>query len=403
MRWMFVYLGCMLALNGTVAWYLRQQIATGYGDFAIFYTAGKILGSGQRLRLYDSGLQFEVQQRFAPGVTTRQNGPLPYNHPPFEALIFWPMAKLSYVTAFDVWTGLNLGALLVAILVLRRRIQWLQSRSAGVWLVVALVFFPVSITLLQGQDSLWLLLLFALAYVSIERDEEFAAGCWLGVGLFRPQIVLPVMLLFALRRRWRLWGGFGLVAAGLAGLSVAIVGWRAALGYPEFVLRVDQNSAGVSKTWGMPNLHGLVDSLLAGFGVSELFVSILTVLLSVAMLWIVARSCSSGLSDRFDVAFSLMILAAILVSYHLLEHDLSLLLVPCALIANWVSRHRMEVRLRAGLIAPMLVLFFTPLYVSLSLQIRQTSLLALVLMAWGAALARALDRRAPREPAARFT
>jgi hypothetical protein len=387
-RWLVLYLASMLLLNTSLAWYLRKEIASGYGDFAIFYTAARILAEEQAPQLYDSVVQFEKQQQFAPTVEGRQHGALPYNHPPFEALLFWPLAKLSYVAAYGVWTAANFGLLFGIAILLRREVVWLQGGATWLWWLAALAFFPVGVTLVQGQDTLWLLLFFVLAYRALRREAEFAAGCWLGLGLFRPQFVLPFVLLMALQRRWKFVEGFGMVGIALGLISVATVGWSATRGYPEFVLSVDRSATGVTAPWGMPNLHGLVATIGSRLGISGEWVVVLTATLSVGMLVAAIRRAARGSGDRFDLRFSLAVLVAVLVSYHALEHDLTLLLLPCVLVANFVAGRELRLVNRAGLVAPMLALFFTPLYVWLSFQVRQTALLTFVLLIWAAALMR---------------
>src|SRR5436190_251929 len=84
-----LFLTGMLALHVIVAWRSRELIRKGYPDFTALYSAGKIVGQGLRKQLYDSQTQYRIQQEFAAGVSIRQ-GPLPYIHPPWEALIFVP-------------------------------------------------------------------------------------------------------------------------------------------------------------------------------------------------------------------------------------------------------------------------------------------------------------------------
>ena len=81
---------------------LRREIAAGYPDFTIFYTAGKAVNEGRGRQLYDLETQLALQRGFAPEVKRRENA-LPFNHPPFEALLFVPLASLPYVTAYLVW------------------------------------------------------------------------------------------------------------------------------------------------------------------------------------------------------------------------------------------------------------------------------------------------------------
>ncbi|MFY9744225.1 MAG: hypothetical protein WAK21_19655, partial [Candidatus Sulfotelmatobacter sp.] len=85
---------------------MRQRIARAYPDFTILYTAGKLLREGAGGQLYGPQAQLRVQEKLA--EIPHRRGPLPYNHPPFEGLIFVPLALLPYGWAFTAWDVLSL-------------------------------------------------------------------------------------------------------------------------------------------------------------------------------------------------------------------------------------------------------------------------------------------------------
>src|SRR5436190_22815153 len=68
---------------------VAPSLRKGYQDFTIFYAAGKMIRNGQAASLYNLSAQYTTQKQFAPKVSIRQAA-LPYNHPPFEALLFVP-------------------------------------------------------------------------------------------------------------------------------------------------------------------------------------------------------------------------------------------------------------------------------------------------------------------------
>ncbi|MFZ0145304.1 MAG: glycosyltransferase family 87 protein, partial [Candidatus Sulfotelmatobacter sp.] len=177
--WIALLIVGMLCIHGVLFWKARVLIRQGYPDFTIFYTAGKMLHEGLGHSLYDGALQYEVQQTFAAGVRIRK-GPLPYNHPPFEALIFEPLASLDYPTAYLAWSAINLAILGFLPFLLRQHIPALAHYPAFMWLLVFFGFFPVLVALLQGQDVILLLLLNALAFAALKRNADTLAGCWLG-------------------------------------------------------------------------------------------------------------------------------------------------------------------------------------------------------------------------------
>ena len=389
-----LYLACMVVMHALVFWNARGMLRKGYSDFAIYYCAGKMVRQGLRHQLYDEQAQFRIQQEFASAVAIRQ-GPLPYNHPPFEALIFAPFARLPYFVGFLLWDSLNLLILLALPFLLRSCVPVLRELPAVGWLCVALAFFPVFVALLQGQDVVLLLLLFALAFRALKRRSHLAAGCWLGLGLFRFQIVLPFLLILVLRRHRHTMLGFALVALGLALISVALVGWNGALAYPAYVWRVETALGnGSIVPSDMPNLRGFIDTVLTAH-LPSLFINMLIAVISILLVfWASAKSTASDLSELLDLQFSLAVVVTLLVSYHSLPFDLCLLLLPALLVANHVHGgaqiHGWD---KAALLGPIVVLFLSPLLMLLSLRYRQLNFLMPLLGFWAWGISREILHR----------
>ena len=97
----------MLSLHLIIAWDSIDLIRKGYPDFSTFYSGASMVRQGLGKQLYDEATQYRIQLQFAAGVSIRQ-GPLPYIHPPFEALLFIPFTWFSYPTAYLLWDLLNL-------------------------------------------------------------------------------------------------------------------------------------------------------------------------------------------------------------------------------------------------------------------------------------------------------
>lgn len=389
---LWLFLTGMFLLHALVFWSLREKIREGYPDFSIFYTAGTIVRQGAANRLYDTGFQFQIQREFASQVYIRQ-GALPYNHPPFESLLFAPLAELSYPSAYTLWDLLNLAILAALPFLLRPHIPLLQSYPVAFWWLAMLAFFPVFAALLQGQDSIPLLLLFSLAYVSFRENHEFAVGCWLGLGLFRFHLVLPLMLILLLHRKRKALMGFLLVAVALGLISVGVVGWKEALHYPAYVWGVE-NSTGsaTSLISAMPNVRGFVHMFIPWTPRVAIGVSVVSTIL---LLLVSLRWDDSVVKNRFDLSFSLATVATVLLSYHVLAHDLCLLLLPLLLLANDFQQSGLPKGGRGvALVGPMVVLFLSPVLMLLWFRYGQFSLLAPVLLLWLFGISRELVDRA---------
>lgn len=386
----------MLGMHIWVFFSLRQEIRQGYPDFVAFYSVGKLVRRGLGQQLYELATQARVQQEFAPALESR-NQLFPWVHPPFEALIFTALAGLSYPAAYWTWNAISASALVVFILEVNPFLPRLRKLSRALPFLCAFAFFPVLDCLLQGQDSILLLLLFGLAFASLKRERDYAAGAWLGLGLFRFQLVLPLLLVLAYQRKWRTLAGCAAVGAGLAAVSAGVVGWRGLLNYPSAVLACNRilQSSGVAWNKAMPNWRGIVDHFL-GAGTVEGKALILAG--SIAFLGLALwRSQGEPRRAGFDLSFSLAVVVAVLTSYYLFAHDLVLLLLPLLLAAEALLTEKMLRPARILLIAAVALLFFSPLYFALWVRYHRFSFLfwAVALLAAGLSVALGRKDKAP--------
>jgi hypothetical protein len=374
-----IYLVGVLGLYATVAWNARHLIAAGFPDFAIYYCAGTVVRQGLGHQLYDTVPRFEVQQQFATAVPMFR-GPLPWTHPPFEALFFVPFSYFPYLTAYALWNLLNLVLVGATLWLLPPYLPHLQSRAPALWLL-AIAFFPVFFNLMDGQDAIVILFLYALAFVFLCKNHDAAAGAFLALGLFKFHLVLPFVLLLLVQKRWKVLYGFLPVSLLTVLASIAIAGVRAFWAYPRYVFYWENVLEGKDRVpAGMPNLRGLMYVFPPGWR----YAGPLLLLLSLALLFFVARRCRSMRSAAaFDLNFSLALVATLLVSYHVVNYDLSVLLIPVFLLANYLfeegNLHRWSLVIIALGIA---LLFCAPLELFLSLKHKEFALMGFVLILW---------------------
>jgi hypothetical protein len=185
---------------------------------------------------------------------------------------------------------------------------------------------------------------------------------FMSVGLMKFQIAIPIFLLFCIWRQWRFVAGFLTGFIGLGGISAAIVGqaglsayWHSMAGMAS---QTAFNVAAAKARYGMfpadmPNLHGLTFGLTHGarWGL------ILNIVLCCATLIFAARQ---------RVSLLIALPAAMLVSYHMQPHDLTLLLLPLSFIVDELLLHlqmRRSGDRRAIRIYEMILLFSLPLLI----------------------------------------
>jgi len=353
-------------------------------DFITFYSAGRIIRCGQAVKLYDYDLQLSIQQSF-----TNHAVPLLFNHLPFEALAFVPLSYFSYSTAYLCWVFFSLWLLGVA--------MWLfADRGPELTLVERLAvmassLYPMFATLMQGQDSFVILLAYVLTFLNLKSRRDFRAGCWLALGLLKPQLVVPFVLIFLLKKRWSFVSGFTCVGGILLVLSAAIVGIKPLAQYAFLLLNM--NGDRTRETFHiypgmMPNVRGLFHLLLSG-SISPIALNISILVVSLAlMIWAVQnlKTLSDPDNDRFDLEFSLAVVVTLLVSYHLLLHDLSVLALPAFLVLSRIHAQDFVWSARRIFTIITVLLFFLTQSAMISLGLRQYSVSCVLLIFFAAAI-----------------
>jgi hypothetical protein len=380
-----LYLALMLFFHVFLAWNVRHSVQVGLADFTIFYTAGEILHQRRGAELYDNTLQETVQRSFSPIGLRKRGSILPYNHPPFEAPLFVPFVRMTYLTAYVVWLGANIGLTVGLLLFLRKNFVVLGSAPVYLWLLAGFGFFPWFKALLQGQDSILLLWCYSVGFLAFRRRNELHTGSWIGLGLFKFHLVLPFVFPLVLLRRQRFLTGFFSVSFVLVLLGFAAVGWRGCLSYPSYVWAGENN---LSYVWNSSlgrdtsNLRGLIATLcpaneprLTAFLVL-LFSAIL--LASVTYAW---RRALLANAVYTELVFALGLVATVLLSYHIFVHDLSLLFLAALIVLEVLLSSRvMRSWARTVLYGCIGILFCTPIYLALSLRYKLMQVIAGVIL-----------------------
>jgi hypothetical protein len=330
-----VYLACMAAMHIFVLFSYKDFTFKGYNDFAAFYAAGTIVNEGRSSRLYDLNIQLQVEKQFAPEVKLK-NVPIPYIHPPFEAWLFSPFARLKYFRAYVVWTIMQVALLVLAVFFLSP--EGGRELSKTVLLAgLSIGFFPVVMALLQGQDSVLLLAVVSLSLFYVLRTRYLLSGCVLALGLFKFQLVIPIVLVFLLRRKYKFVIGFGSVSILLLLLSAGMVGWSELIRYPKYLWNLDHAlGLGVTTVGNMPNIRGVLESILGSSAMVKM-VPLLVFVIGIASViftaWIWKEDENSG-ALHSAAGFSLAIAFSMVMSYYVYSYEMTLLLIPVLVLGK---------------------------------------------------------------------
>ena len=329
-------------------------------DFSQFYCAAQMVRQGLGSNLYNLAVQVEFQSRVASVHVF-------YNHPPFEALLFVPLTYFSYRAAYTLWTVASLGLLVSAALLIESRTkvslaisQYARvSADFGLVLVICLTFAPATTCLLLGQDSMLMLLIYTLVFVLLKRGTEFRAGCVLACALFKFQFIVPFIVILLLRRRWSVIRGFAVIASLLALVSIGVSGFQVITAYPRFLLfdRTYLKVAGFAPEY-MPNIRGFLHLLVNSRLAAPAF-GLLVATFSGLALWLAAKNWRD---EQFGLSFSAGLLATLLASYHLYNYDLTLLLLPIAIVCGELAHRRRLLPGPVTLTPVLIVLFLPPLH-----------------------------------------
>src|SRR5947207_14996548 len=170
-RWLLVAIsltvGTVLLASSAGVW--RSNLTNAEGrvmDFLPLHTGGRLLWQ-DRTHLYDLERQLAVETpTMAPYSVVKEM--LPYNYPPFFALLLVPLAWLPFPLASATATVLHLLCLALTLRLLLRRLA-LGSDQTFWLLLIVFCARPVYITLLQGQVSFLVLLLLTLYVLDLQE------------------------------------------------------------------------------------------------------------------------------------------------------------------------------------------------------------------------------------------
>jgi hypothetical protein len=312
-------LSFFLCLSGLLS--TGHDALQGHIDFRQLYTAGYMARTGHGRELHD----FDATEKFQNAVVGPAAGALPFNHLAYESLTYAPFSLLPYRAAYAAFFVANLAVLAAAFLTLRPYLEPLREVWAFLPAAIFVCFLPVTFALIEGQDSIILLALMICATRDFDRGDDLSAGAFVGLSLFKFQYGLPIALLFLVWRRWRFLAGFAATAAAVTAISLWLTGWD---GFLAYLRSLTEMSSRFSPAFGvrygirpdqMPNLRGFAHAV--GHGATRASTVTTAVSSAFVLLWTATRRPSVPLA----------LLAAILVSYHHLITDTTMMILPAGL------------------------------------------------------------------------
>lgn len=237
--WKYLNLLGWCAVAGLFAIVLQNALQRDHErDFVYFYSCGRILNHYPPAQLYDYELQkrtFTEIQPLHEGVY----GPSPY--PPFVAMLFRPFARLPFLTAYWSWMGITLILYLAGLTLLARRFLSGDRLKQSALFCFALCFWPFAArTLLNGQLSAIGFFCLTLAICLEHSGSRFLSGLALSLCAYKPTLLLLLLPMLFVIRRYRTLLGFAAGVAALVSLTTVVEGFAV---WPAW-LRLTRNIAG---------------------------------------------------------------------------------------------------------------------------------------------------------------
>jgi hypothetical protein len=296
-------------------------------DFISFYTVGYIFRAGEGELLYNLDAQRYIQDAIIGSDFAASGGVLPFNHPPFLIPLLGFITTESYPATYVRWTLILLGVLALCatiIAITLRKDQWPLPRAALIALS-SVLFYPILISLLQGQDTVFVLLGALGWFWGMHTHRERMSGLGLALTTIKPHIALPLALPFIVSRRREGWwfAGWSLL---LVLSSLLFIGWQGWLDFFAVLVITAKGEGFGVHPHVMMNFQGLILRLLPWL--PDVLLRLLTwggfmlAISGVCWLWWGKQTIATPQRIGLTVGVALFF------SPHLYGHDLALLVVP---------------------------------------------------------------------------
>jgi hypothetical protein len=287
-------------------------------DWVAFAVGAHLLKTGGCLYCASSQLAATHAIGVNPG-----DGINPFVSLPPVGFIFEPLG-LQPPTRGVAMTLIVSGVMFVAALAVTWRLLpsvWVAWHRIGAALVstgsvVGLVAF------LQGQWAMLLATLLAL--VLLRSGRAVAAGVALSLLLVEPQVIWLALPMLLAARQWRVLLGFVVGAFGWLVASLVLVGPAQLLRWPGYLLEAHVSDA--YRSVGLPAFAASI----ANSGTAAFVTSALLGIAACALAW----TLRDALRAHPAHALALGIVLSVVAAPHIYAQDLTLLAVPCVVVAG---------------------------------------------------------------------
>ena len=236
-------------------------------DFGAFYIAGKIFNTHSPDRIYDAELHHQLYQEEFPDAPPDSH--LPYVNAPFFILPFTVLARLPYSWAYLSWVVLSLALYLAGFAIICKRLDSIPRDAQLIALLLALSFMPFLVECLAGgQTSAVGFFCLALAVSSEQRGRHVLSGLAISLCAYKPTLLLLVVPMLVITRRYKTLLGFVVGCGLLAFISLLVVGRQGCVGYINTLLYFTNASASAAsglRSWKYVDINSFFRLLLGQY------------------------------------------------------------------------------------------------------------------------------------------
>jgi Glycosyltransferase family 87 len=282
----------------------------------------------------DAGQFYFVTKDLADGSLVYKRG-IPTAYPPSCLLLLAPLTILPWKIALHVWLAMSLLTYAMTLVALLSLMDFRESPLAYWFITFALALAPVHTGLALGSIVIVAVGLAALAVWAARHDHSVSAGVLLALAIaLKPQISLPFLVYYVVRRRWRLSVIsiavlFLVLAAAAIHLQASGTTWVHSYLLDNKILFAAGSLGDFTEL--DPLRFGLVNLQIPMYAIFEnrLTANVVSVAIAVTLgcLWLFFVSRSSGKDEPLEL--SAIALISLLPVYHRF-YDASLLIFPLA-------------------------------------------------------------------------
>ncbi|MGH9554713.1 MAG: glycosyltransferase family 87 protein [Terriglobales bacterium] len=295
-------------------------------DFLHFYTLGSLAVEGRNDALYDARVQADQSERLVPESKGFHFLPV---YGPQVALLFSPLARLSYGWAALVWISLSVLLYAWCCGAVWKTCPALQQHRGPVALLA--VAYPAFFNLVaHGQTSALALFCFTAAYLALGKKKPFLAGLAIGMLIYKPQLGLAAAFVFLFAREWKVVAGAILAAAAQLAIAWAYFGRAVMETYWQVLNKLGESASVLEpKLFQMHSLRSFWMLLVPWEPVAH----VLYMVTAALVLWWAFAAWRSR--APLSLRYSAFLLATVLVTPHLTVYDLVILAPALLLLGDW--------------------------------------------------------------------